>query len=419
MMNQTDVDKTDLEIDELQDDDYEDEEDQSSEIYDTALNPNTARMLTTHELHLMIHNGAIDLNPVYQRDVVWTEAKQVGLIDSLFRNFFIPPVIFAVHKNNEGDETRICVDGKQRLTSIQRFFDGLIPHKNTRTKKSYWYTMPENSKNIKTELPEKYKDEFRSKVITVVEYFGLTPGSEREIFQRVQLGMSLTAAEKLQAIASPWAQWISSLEERHVTIDEGLSAKLVWDVSRGRDFQNIAHMVFCCDGVPKNECLPTAQKIEKWISREDNPPQQFKEDIENVLRGLWVIASTPGLDDGFVKIPQRVAPVEFVFIGVLLYVLRRESREVQGKAIYILRHTVRTEFKDIRNNTTVGKALWSYIRSLERNPTRWLISGAEEQTKGKRKKRIEAEDGDDEFRPDPVKSIGKPVKTRAKKIKAS
>jgi hypothetical protein len=51
MMNQTDVDKTDLEIDELQDDDYEDEEDQSSEIYDTALNPNTARMLTTHELH--------------------------------------------------------------------------------------------------------------------------------------------------------------------------------------------------------------------------------------------------------------------------------------------------------------------------------------------------------------------------------
>lgn len=74
-------------------------------------------------------------------------------------------------------------------------------------------------------------------------------------------------------------------------------------------------MVFCCDGVP-NEYLPTAQKIEKWISREDKPPQQFKEDIENVLRGLWVIASTPGLDEGFVKIPQRVAPVEFVFIGM-------------------------------------------------------------------------------------------------------
>jgi hypothetical protein len=59
-----------------------------------------------------------------------------------------------------------------------------------------------------------------------VEYIGLTPGSEREIFQRVQLGMTLTAAgkfvwffllglwtnfhdldsEKLQAISSPWAE---------------------------------------------------------------------------------------------------------------------------------------------------------------------------------------------------------------------
>lgn len=80
----------------------------------------------------MIHDGGIELNPVYQRgivfhpqgekerliksektDVVWPETKQVGLIDSLFRNFFIPPVIFAVHVNNEGEEVRICVDGKQ------------------------------------------------------------------------------------------------------------------------------------------------------------------------------------------------------------------------------------------------------------------------------------------------------------------
>jgi hypothetical protein len=32
--------------------------------------------------------------------------------------------------------------------------------------------------------------------IYLVEYVGLTPGYEREIFQRVQLGMTLTAAGK-------------------------------------------------------------------------------------------------------------------------------------------------------------------------------------------------------------------------------
>lgn len=49
----------------------------------------------------------------------------VHLIDSIFRNFYIPPIIFAVH-TDEGVEVRVCVDGKQRLTSIQKFFDGQV-----------------------------------------------------------------------------------------------------------------------------------------------------------------------------------------------------------------------------------------------------------------------------------------------------
>lgn len=85
----------------------------------------------------MIHEGVIDLNPSYQRgntsplafmeafsnslrllDVVWPEAKQIGLIDSIFRNFYIPPIVFAVQRDDEGEEVRICVDGKQVCSSI-------------------------------------------------------------------------------------------------------------------------------------------------------------------------------------------------------------------------------------------------------------------------------------------------------------
>ena len=70
-------------------------------------------------------------------EVVWPEAKQIGLIDSIFRNFYIPPVIFgtsiycvvmgcatderkAVNQFEDGSETKTCIDGKQRLTSIYR-----------------------------------------------------------------------------------------------------------------------------------------------------------------------------------------------------------------------------------------------------------------------------------------------------------
>lgn len=91
----------------------------------------------------LIHEGIIDLNPTYQRgtlivararalpvdsveDVVWPEQKQIKVLDSIWRNYYVPPVVFAVYYNEDGLEVRHCVDGKQRLTSIQKFFDGQV-----------------------------------------------------------------------------------------------------------------------------------------------------------------------------------------------------------------------------------------------------------------------------------------------------
>ncbi|KAI0031023.1 hypothetical protein K488DRAFT_52980, partial [Vararia minispora EC-137] len=41
-------------------------------------------------------DGSLDLNPEYQRAVVWPEKKQVGLVDSVLRSFHIPPLIFGI-----------------------------------------------------------------------------------------------------------------------------------------------------------------------------------------------------------------------------------------------------------------------------------------------------------------------------------
>ncbi len=64
-----------------------------------------------------IHGCDINLEPDYQRgqslpvlcvqlgltltilDVVWPEGKQIGIIDSVFRNFYIPPVIFGMSRH--------------------------------------------------------------------------------------------------------------------------------------------------------------------------------------------------------------------------------------------------------------------------------------------------------------------------------
>lgn len=104
---------------------------------------------------------------------------------------------------------------------------------------------------------------------------------------------------------------------RHVNCEGGLAEVLEWDTRRGRDFQCIAQMVYCCDMLP-DHALPSAQKLEKWLSRVDKPNQEFKNSIGDVLNEFGYIAATHGLCTAFEQVDKRVAPVEFVFIGMVM-----------------------------------------------------------------------------------------------------
>jgi len=101
--------------------------------------------------------------------------------------------------------------------------------------------------------------------------------------------------------------------------------------------------------------------------------------------------------------------------GVLLFVLRKQSHEVKARAIYSLRRTIREEFKDIRNNSNVGKAMWRHINSLNDRPNEPLKPNFTLLPSAAKRKRMGKDDEDeDEFRPKPIKSVGRPPKTRAK-----
>lgn len=57
----------------------------------------------------------------------------MALIESLFRNYYVPPILFLItHDDEDPNEiVRVCMDGKQRLTSIQKFFDGQVCEQDT------------------------------------------------------------------------------------------------------------------------------------------------------------------------------------------------------------------------------------------------------------------------------------------------
>ena len=124
------------------DGDGDENDDDGFHVQDRLAAP-VAFQVTTRELFHMVHDGVIELNPPYQRgtsglwgawrrsdtvpDVVWSEEKMSKLIDSIFRNFYIPPLLFAqVEVAGQEDPILRCVDGKQRLMSLQKFFDGHV-----------------------------------------------------------------------------------------------------------------------------------------------------------------------------------------------------------------------------------------------------------------------------------------------------
>ncbi|KAM6499060.1 hypothetical protein JOM56_004568 [Amanita muscaria] len=323
---------------------------------------------TVQSLYDQIHSCDINLEPDYQREVVWPEAKQIGIIDSVFRNFYIPPVIFAVNTFDDGAEARTCIDGKQRLTSIYRFMDGLIPHKDPLTGEKLWYKDVGQSKRPKRLLPEKYRRLFANKQIVCVEYHDITDQDEREIFQRVQLGMALTPAEKLQVVNSPRAQFVRELQLAYLK-EEGTglnTSSLDWDRSRGVDFRCLAQAVYVIDKYSSNfKTSPTIVQLEKYLSDEATPFASFKKKITDTFDIFVLLVHEKTMKSVFKK-PAKVSPIELILIVVLIAVCKdKMSLSEVGAAIGGMRDDVRSYHADIRMNTKVTKTMMDYIRNLK------------------------------------------------------
>ncbi|KAA3635453.1 MAG: DUF262 domain-containing protein [Calditrichaeota bacterium] len=68
-----------------------------------------------------------NLSPNYQRkNKVWNISEQSYLIDTILKNFPMPPIFLHQHINNDGRTMYDVIDGKQRLSAIIRFIDNQI-----------------------------------------------------------------------------------------------------------------------------------------------------------------------------------------------------------------------------------------------------------------------------------------------------
>ncbi|WP_394350922.1 HNH endonuclease family protein [Flavobacterium phycosphaerae] len=81
--------------------------------------------------------------PPYQRKVVWSRKKKQALMDSLFRRYYIPKLVVREVRLADNRTVNEIVDGQQRITTVQDFFDNQYP-------------LPKSLQDISKDLAGKY-----------------------------------------------------------------------------------------------------------------------------------------------------------------------------------------------------------------------------------------------------------------------
>jgi len=138
-----------------------------------------------------IERGRFILDPDFQRDFVWSEQKQSRLIESILMR--IPLPVFYLAEDAEG--RLIVVDGRQRLTTLQRFLTGQL--------KLALPDRPELDGKVFGELEVRLQNRVEDSSLVFYIMDHTVPERARlDIFERVNGGEVLTRQQMRNAIYS-------------------------------------------------------------------------------------------------------------------------------------------------------------------------------------------------------------------------
>jgi hypothetical protein len=208
--------------------------------------------------------GELDLQPNFQRGEVWSIGKKQRLIDSILRDWYVPPIHIidnAVSKKQE------VLDGQQRLTAIRDFvfnefpIDGFIEPLDPKLRELnglYFDQLPPEWK--------KQVNRFPIRTFRLVDYGPSEPG---ELFFRLNQPSSLTSAEQRNAFFGPVRAQIKHLVS---TLDGLDNETLGFSNTRMAYDDVIARVVLAVERRDLTEKI-TAQSLETLYRR----PQPFSE----------------------------------------------------------------------------------------------------------------------------------------------
>lgn len=315
----------------------------------------------------MLEQGMIDVAPQYQRDAVWSDDRMIGLINSVMDNYYIPPLVFGTVARSE--EKLVCIDGKQRLTSIKKFVDGLIPC--TDAHKSKWYFKEPQTTDKKRRLKlltVQVQKTFLCKTLTYCKFAGLSRAQQEDLFRRVQLGLPLSLAERLRAQTGPW-QGLAKQFEKNFEEILNLSGN-----HRGKGFQTLllsfAQVIETENKTPGSSSAiqSGSARLQKFIKDVDALTPSRRSKLRKIFTTFKEIAAqdvTIFRNNGYER-SKNFTTVELIAVAVLISTCGEHmTNDGLLRAIRDMRGHVRQRCHDLFANDTTWRVLWRFIQTVQ------------------------------------------------------
>lgn len=91
------------------------------------------------------YGGLLDIRPKYQREFVYNEKQQKAVIHTIFKNFPLNIMYWAVNEHDDGNKTYEVLDGQQRTMSFCRYINGDFSVEVDGSPK-YFHNLPDDKK---------------------------------------------------------------------------------------------------------------------------------------------------------------------------------------------------------------------------------------------------------------------------------
>ncbi|TFK59574.1 hypothetical protein BDN72DRAFT_851208 [Pluteus cervinus] len=349
----------------------------------------------TDSLFSKVQRGRIDLDPSYQRDVVWSQDKQSNLIDSLIYHYYVPPLIFSASEDEESEESWVCIDGKQRISSIIAFMRGDVPHKDSVTGKRFWYLNKDGKR--KTMMPEALRKKFDNIQIVFSEYQDLTIEQQRAIFQRVQNGVALTPAERMQSLNGFAPALVRNALEMHDTIfgpKPGANQfKAVAQILLMIDLSPFHHPPKRGSAKPKPiEKEVTVTRIETFLQQSAQIKPAIRDIFLEVMKILEILITHDKFSAPFHTEPEPT-PMEYVLAAHLVHTKRTQMSLIQLSSLFdVVRNELRKNNGSKPSAAQYKKLMKLIAGAADSHPTPAVSEKADYLTKKQRPDDVEMDD---------------------------